>query len=172
MTERTCVDCGVDITGRHGNAKLCTGCRDARATERQGQGSRSAPCVVDDSECIPGRLRKGMCERHYRRFKSTGSTDVQGGKLYHLARYRVTDGGCWEWTGPLFWNGYGHISEASFGTTLAHRAFYEAHRGPITERDLDHLCRNRACVNPDHLEPVTHAVNIQRGVEARRMEVM
>lgn len=108
-----------------------------------------------------------MCERHYRRFKTTGSTDAPGGKLYHLSRYRVTDGGCWQWTGPMFWNGYGHISAASFGTTLAHRAFYEAHRGPIPERDLDHLCRNRACVNPDHLEPVSHAANVQRGVYAR-----
>jgi hypothetical protein len=108
-----------------------------------------------------------MCETHYRRFKATGTTDLLAGKLYHLSRYVVTDGGCWQWTGPMFWNGYGHISEASFGTTLAHRAFYEAHRGPIVERDLDHLCRNRACVNPNHLEPVTHQTNIIRGVEAR-----
>jgi hypothetical protein len=67
----------------------------------------------------------------------------------------------------MFKEGYGHISFASFGTTLAHRAFYEAHRGAITERDLDHLCRVRRCVNPDHLEPVSHRENIIRGIRAR-----
>lgn len=166
---RACADCTVDISHRHGNARLCETCRDAREKAQQGQGVRTAPCSVDDTECVPGRLRKGMCERHWRRLRRTGSTDAPGGKLYHLSRYRVTEGGCWLWTGPMFWNGYGHISAATFGTTLAHRAFYEAHRGPITERDLDHLCRVRGCVNPDHLEPVTHSENIIRGHRARAL---
>lgn len=167
MQKRTCGGCGADITARHGNARFCRTCRDGRVKIQTGQGARSAPCMVDDSECVAGRLRKGMCERHYRRLKTTGSTDAPGGKLYHLSRYRVSDGGCWLWTGPMFWNGYGHISAATFGTTLAHRAFYEAHRGPIIERDLDHLCRVRQCVNPEHLEPVTHSENIIRGIQAR-----
>jgi hypothetical protein len=165
MKERTCSDCDADISERHGNARRCTECQAARTRIITGTGSRIQPCAVDDEECVDGRLKRGMCELHYRRLRQTGSTRLT--VVDHLQRYEVTDGGCWLWTGPMFWNGYGHISEATFGTTLAHRAFYEAHRGHIEERDLDHLCRVRQCVNPDHLEAVTHAVNIQRGVEAR-----
>jgi HNH endonuclease len=47
---------------------------------------------------------------------------------------------------------------------MAHRAFYEMHRGPIPEGlVIDHRCRNRACVNPEHLEPVTRGENMRRG---------
>lgn len=123
-------------------------------------------CSAADHECYPGRLKRGMCELHYRRFRKTGQTELA--KIDHLNRYRVGDNGCWLWTGPMFWNGYGHISAASFGTTIAHRAFYVAHVGPIEDGvDLDHLCRVRHCVNPKHLEPVSHSLNIQRGVDAR-----
>jgi hypothetical protein len=54
------------------------------------------------------------------------------------------------------------------GTRLAHRPFYVEHRGPIPEgMDLDHLCRNRQCVNPEHLEPVSRAVNLEPWPMAR-----
>lgn len=167
MQERTCADCGADISDRHHNARRCRPCATAVQRVVTGTGTRTEPCKVDDAECVPGRLKRGLCELHYRRQRATGSTSSQQGKLYHLSRYTVTPDGCWLWTGPVFWNGYGHISAATFGTTLAHRAFYEAHVGPIPERDLDHLCRNRLCVNPAHLQPVPHAVNIQRGHDAR-----
>lgn len=50
----------------------------------------------------------------------------------------------------------------------AHRAMYEQEVGPITEGlELDHLCRQTMCVNPSHLEPVTHAVNLRRGNGAK-----
>lgn len=69
-------------------------------------------------------------------------------------------GECWLWTGCLNRDGYGHISDGS----LAHRFSYEIHVGPIPDGlTIDHLCRSRACVNPDHLEPVTLRTNILRG---------
>lgn len=76
-------------------------------------------------------------------------------------------GDCWEWTGAK-WNGYGktavHVANGKTKHWAAHRRAYELLVGPIPDGlQLDHLCRNRACVNPDHLEPVTGSVNVRRG---------
>lgn len=72
-------------------------------------------------------------------------------------------GGCWRWTGAIGTHGYGRF-RAGGKTCQAHRITYELLKGPIPpDRDLDHLCRNRWCVNPDHLEPVSRRTNLLRG---------
>lgn len=80
-----------------------------------------------------------------------------------MARVVVTDAGCWQWTGPTTHNGYARVS-VDGRNAMVHRVTYEHHVGPIPDGlDLDHLCRNRTCCNPDHLEPVTRRENLLRG---------
>lgn len=77
------------------------------------------------------------------------------------------DGGCWEWTGAKIPNGYGVIGVAGRNQP-AHRVAYEIFVGPIPDgMSIDDLCRNRACVSAEHLEPlepVTTRENVLRGI--------
>jgi hypothetical protein len=82
---------------------------------------------------------------------------------------KVAKGGpdeCWVWQSVLS-DGYGRFT-TSEGSKRAHRISYETLVGPIPNGlTLDHLCMNRACVNPAHLEPVTAVENIKRGALRR-----
>ena len=75
---------------------------------------------------------------------------------------------CWDWTGTIGSGGY-----AGFvGNMMAHRWSYQFFNGPIPAGlDVDHICRNRKCVNPDHLEPVTRSENMLRAHRAKRERV-
>lgn len=78
--------------------------------------------------------------------------------------------GCHEWTRTLQSSGYAAIYDGHSGAEQAHRVAWELANGPIPDGlEVDHLCRVRHCVNPEHLEPVTRAENIRRAVEARRL---
>lgn len=89
-----------------------------------------------------------------------GSSDADRVLAYSMPE---PNSGCWLWMGFISTGGYG-VLNARKKLCRAHRVSYEAFKCDIPKGlDLDHLCRNRACVNPDHLEPVTRQVNCQRG---------
>jgi hypothetical protein len=84
-------------------------------------------------------------------------------------KYVVKETGCWEWIGSLNAGGYGtfHMPKKP---ELAHRFSYQRTHGRIKEGlELDHLCRNRRCVNPDHLEQVTRRENTVRGAGPEKL---
>lgn len=83
------------------------------------------------------------------------------------AGYAENEHGCWIWQGALDPNGYGKTKHD--GVTIgAHRKVWMDERGEIPEgHHLHHACGNRACVNPDHLEPVTHTENVRRAWSSR-----
>lgn len=89
-----------------------------------------------------------------------------------LARIEVHPLGCWEYTGPLNHRGYGRVQWRSHGVRKnegAHRVVFESEVGAIPPgMTLDHLCQNKRCVNPAHLEVVTRGENVRRQIQAGR----
>lgn len=77
--------------------------------------------------------------------------------------YIEPNSGCWLWTGATTSGGYSSI-RTNGSARQGHLVIYEMLRGPLPEpfSELDHLCRTRCCVNPDHMEPVTRGENNRR----------
>jgi hypothetical protein len=81
-----------------------------------------------------------------------------------LLRVEKTDK-CWDWAKYLNRDGYGVFCLAKAVNITAHRFSYQYYKGVIPEgMEIDHICSNRKCVNPDHLELATHLENVRRGV--------
>lgn len=93
-------------------------------------------------------------------------------QLPEAIKSRIVMGeGCWLWLGPHNDQGYSHFYLDRKHLRMAHRVIMEfLNGGPFAKGiDIDHLCRNTGCVNPSHLEPVTHRENIRRGKAATKM---
>lgn len=131
------------------------------------------PCSV--AGCDREHYERDLCASHYGRWWRHGDPlggRPKGGTMAQLEQhFQIAATGCWEWTGARLQAGYGIVGVVK-GSRLAHRAVYEATRGPIPAGlQVDHLCRNKACVNPDHLEAVTPAENTRRAIAARKESV-
>jgi hypothetical protein len=87
----------------------------------------------------------------------------------HSVGHTVEPNGCWKWQGSISPNGYGTLgTPLSRQTRSAHRVYFEKINGPVELGfELDHLCRNRWCVNPSHMEVVTRRVNVRRGLATK-----
>lgn len=122
--------------------------------------------------CANSHYGRGWCRAHYLRWARHGDPLAGRGMRGRREEYfwsRVHRGApseCWEWAGPVNEHGYGQTgrSVAPDAGGLAHRIAYWILVGPVPDGlVLDHLCRNRRCVNPGHLEPVTQRENVLRG---------
>ena len=140
--------------------------------KRQGSTADPLPRPVNycsTSGCAKACKGDGLCEKHYMRQYRHGDPettlyqrDAGPDETRWLAKVEVQSPGCWVWQTGLS-NGYGSYSPGG-KSKQAHIYVYELLVGPVPEGlELDHLCRVTACVNPDHLEPVTHLVNVHRG---------
>jgi hypothetical protein len=136
-------------------------------------------CTVDGCE-RPARTKR-LCVMHYTRLRRYGDVGEAAPRLHSPAtstpeaafwsrvdkdgpipEHRPELGPCWMWTGALS-HGYGRMTIAR-KSVAAHRFAYELLVGPIPDgTEPDHLCVNPPCVNPAHLEPVTHQENMRRG---------
>lgn len=104
----------------------------------------------------------------YVRFPPSGLTKKET-LLFHAVRNRKT--GCWDWLGDMNQKGYGRLFYNGKKHS-AHRVSFEMFNGPISEDlEIDHVCENRKCVNPAHLQQITHRQNIRNGrlMKSRRI---
>lgn len=148
-------------------------------------------CQIDGCQAAIFVKSRGWCRKHYNRWYKTG--DPLAAKFNRasgspserwLAKVnqdgpvptvRADLGPCWLWTGSLDRHGYGQfdvIDDRGHKNHRAHRWGYQQLVRPLADDEtLDHLCRVHECVRPTHLDPVPHAVNVERGEAGRHNAV-
>lgn len=178
MTERICSLPGCDR--RHTARGLCK-----RHYYAAGHGFTPRPCrVTGCTKMTTVKTVDGLCEMHYGRVRRHGDAAAlrfaprRGETAADVLWLRSEPRGeCILWTGAIDPNGYGMVYGTRFwmGTTRPHRVSWMLANGPIDDgAEIDHLCHNRdrncvpskclhrRCINPEHLEMVTHDENMRR----------
>lgn len=127
-------------------------------------------CRVDNCESPADRPVLGYCNRHYKKLQRHGDptagrpSGTPEERFWQMAIPGDSPDDCWGWRGKLHHLGYAHLA-VDGAQRPAHRFSYEMVHGPVPpELHIDHLCRNRGCTNPAHLEAVPPRVNILRGI--------
>lgn len=116
-------------------------------------------CIADG--CEGTILARGMCRKHYERFRKYGTTTLENpsAEVRLAARICVTDSGCMEWTGTVNAKGYGHIRSGGKNVAV-HRLAWVIANGPIPDGlFVCHKCDNPPCCNVEHLFVGTAAQN-------------
>lgn len=107
--------------------------------------------------------RRRVKARSERRSLALDSPEIAKLQGWFEKFIREDERGCWIWHGARFGSGYAACGFRGT-STVAHRAVWQILIADLPRSlDLDHLCRVRACVNPDHMEPVTRSMNLLRG---------
>lgn len=186
---RTCEQCSIDFApsnqqsiAQRKRQRFCSaGCRKEWRREHPPATTRiRRTCERCGIDFAP--KTSSVCQRQHQRFCSYFCSNGRTRETYKNSRpeaerfwakvehgsippYRPDLGPCWQWVASIIKDGYGHFGiKQSKRLVRAHRWAYEYLIGPIPPGlEPDHLCRNRACVNPLHLEPVTHRENVRRG---------
>lgn len=176
---------GASREGRRRSPVDCVAQAPGRGSHRPGHGHhewsvttmQERICSTDDCDLPVKYAGLGLCSRCYGRRRRTGSTSPPKRKTAAERFWAKVDkngpvperrpdlGPCWLWMGAKE-QGYGRFAvggQSSRHAVSAHRFAYEATARIPRGLELDHLCRNPSCVNPAHLEPVTHAENVRRG---------
>lgn len=127
--------------------------------------------------CDGAHYAKGICEKHYKRLRNTGTlqeSEFGRGTLEVRFKKKFTPGNpddCWLWRGATTGKGYGAIQEAGKGSKLllAHRVSFEVYKRPLLDGEyVLHSCDVRNCVNPNHLRAGTQSENIQEAFDKGR----
>lgn len=114
-------------------------------------------------KCAPRQLTLAEAQQLHPHLANARTVQVAQDHAYAP----LNDGPCWHWTGWLDEKGYGRMVHDGRNSARVHRVTFELIRGYVLEHlVLDHLCRNRACCNPWHLQPITQTENTQRGARA------
>lgn len=145
MEIEKCVICGNELSDKQLYERK-------RKGERKGRPFCSNSCVT--KYMVSKQTRKGLKKRFYK------------------DKFIIKDNGCWEWTANIAPStGYGLIMTDSQGSIGAHRASYIIHKGPIPEGyHIHHVCKNKKCVNPEHLEAMESFEHLSLESKSRAKE--